>query len=86
MAEQFAQEQERLLPEWLANELASSIFSSRIVYHETIDSTNRFAKDLAVAGAPGELSYLQRCKQAGEAGGERPGFHRETRICSFPCF
>jgi BirA family transcriptional regulator, biotin operon repressor / biotin---[acetyl-CoA-carboxylase] ligase len=65
MAEQFAQEQERLLPEWLANELASSIFSSRIVYHETIDSTNRFAKDLAVAGAPGGTLVLTEVQTGG---------------------
>jgi BirA family transcriptional regulator, biotin operon repressor / biotin---[acetyl-CoA-carboxylase] ligase len=51
MTEQSAQEPERLQPDLLAHELASSIFSSRILYHETIDSTNRFAKDLAVSGA-----------------------------------
>jgi BirA family transcriptional regulator, biotin operon repressor / biotin---[acetyl-CoA-carboxylase] ligase len=50
MTEHFDQSQERLHPEWLAGELNTSIFSS-IVYHETIDSTNRLAKDLAVAGA-----------------------------------
>jgi len=52
MSDPFGQEEETLQPEWLGHELASSVFSSRIIYHETIDSTNRFAKDLAVAGAP----------------------------------
>jgi BirA family transcriptional regulator, biotin operon repressor / biotin---[acetyl-CoA-carboxylase] ligase len=51
MSDPFGQEEEKLQPEWLGHELASSIFSSRIIYHETIDSTNRFAKDLAGAGA-----------------------------------
>jgi len=52
MTGQFCQEQERLLPEWLADKLASSRFSARIFYHETIDSTNLFTKQMAVAGAP----------------------------------
>jgi BirA family transcriptional regulator, biotin operon repressor / biotin---[acetyl-CoA-carboxylase] ligase len=51
MSDPFGQEEERLLPEWLGHELASSVFSSHILYHETIDSTNRCAKDLAAAGA-----------------------------------
>jgi BirA family biotin operon repressor/biotin-[acetyl-CoA-carboxylase] ligase len=36
----------------LAGELASSLFSSRIVYRESIDSTNDLAKQLAAEGAP----------------------------------
>ena len=51
MSENVARGEERLRPERLAHELASSMFSSRIIYHETIDSTNRLTKDLAVAGA-----------------------------------
>jgi BirA family transcriptional regulator, biotin operon repressor / biotin---[acetyl-CoA-carboxylase] ligase len=51
MIEPVAQEEERLQPAWLARELASTLFATAIVYHETIDSTNRVAKDLAAAGA-----------------------------------
>jgi BirA family transcriptional regulator, biotin operon repressor / biotin---[acetyl-CoA-carboxylase] ligase len=51
MNDPFPCDHEGLAPEWLQENLDKSIFSSRIVYHETIDSTNRFAKDLAVAGA-----------------------------------
>ena len=44
--------QELLQPERLARELGSCIFSASVVYHEIMDSTNRFAKEVAVEGAP----------------------------------
>ena len=44
--------QELLQPERLTRELGPSIFSTRIIYHGIMDSTNRFAKELAVEGAP----------------------------------
>ena len=52
MIDGFPREHERLIPEWLRSELASTLFSSRIIYRETIDSTNELAKHLAAEGAP----------------------------------
>jgi BirA family biotin operon repressor/biotin-[acetyl-CoA-carboxylase] ligase len=43
--------EERLIPAGIENGLGKSLFAGHIVYLETVDSTNRLAKDLASAGA-----------------------------------
>jgi BirA family transcriptional regulator, biotin operon repressor / biotin---[acetyl-CoA-carboxylase] ligase len=65
MSEHVVQEKERLQPAWLAHELASTIFASAIAYHETIDSTNRVAKDLAATGAAEGALVLAEEQTAG---------------------
>jgi BirA family biotin operon repressor/biotin-[acetyl-CoA-carboxylase] ligase len=41
-----------LRPEALGRALKDSLFGENIVFHETLDSTNRLAKELALGGAP----------------------------------
>lgn len=41
-----------LEPQTIQNELGQSLFAKNFVFHKSIDSTNRLAKDLAVKGAP----------------------------------
>lgn len=43
--------EDALRPEWLGEALASSLFSQNILYLESVDSTNRVAKELSAAGA-----------------------------------
>ena len=45
-------DEDDLRPAWLREALASSLFSRNIVYLESVDSTNRVAKELSAAGAP----------------------------------
>ncbi|MBN2034342.1 MAG: biotin--[acetyl-CoA-carboxylase] ligase [Deltaproteobacteria bacterium] len=53
-----------LRPEVLSRDLADTLFSSHIHYHPTIDSTNRFARDLALAGeAEGALVVAEKQTQ-----------------------
>ena len=72
MNEGFLPAVERLLPEWLAGELASSIFSSRIIYRESIDSTNELAKHLAAEGAPEGTLVLAEEQTGGRGRRGRP--------------
>ena len=64
----------QFLPEGLAGELASSIFSSRIIYRESIDSTNELAKHLATEGAP-EGTLILAEEQTGGRGRRGRAWH-----------
>ena len=48
--EKSAPRQERLRPEVLKIVLGPSLFAKNIVYHESLDSTNSLAKELAALG------------------------------------
>lgn len=43
---------DELSPDAIKRGLGQSLFATNVVYHETVDSTNRLAKELASAGAP----------------------------------
>jgi BirA family biotin operon repressor/biotin-[acetyl-CoA-carboxylase] ligase len=51
MSDVSSREYERLYPESMGKKLAPSLFSSKIIYREIIDSTNDLAKQLAADGA-----------------------------------
>jgi BirA family biotin operon repressor/biotin-[acetyl-CoA-carboxylase] ligase len=63
---------ERLDPERLRSDLASTPFSSQIVYREKIDSTNNLAKQMAVEGAPEGTLVLAEEQTGGRGRRGRP--------------
>jgi BirA family biotin operon repressor/biotin-[acetyl-CoA-carboxylase] ligase len=54
-----------LSPEGVRQILAGSIFAANLVYLERIDSTNRFAKELATTGAPDGTVVIAETQTAG---------------------
>lgn len=56
---------DRLDPERILETLEGGLFSSRLVYRETVDSTNRVAKELGRQGAPEGTLVLAEQQTAG---------------------
>jgi len=55
----------RLEPSEIRRRLGHSLFASNIVFHETLDSTNRLAKDLGRQGAPEGTLVLAEGQSSG---------------------
>ncbi len=58
-------EREDLNPEAVRRVLAGSLFAANVVYLARIDSTNRFAKELALSGAPEGTVVIADTQTAG---------------------
>ena len=55
-----------LKPDLIRNKLSKSIFATNIVFHETVDSTNTLAKDLAAHGAADGTIVISEEQTAGK--------------------
>lgn len=55
-----------LEPEFILDQLGASLFSAKIIFRKTLDSTNRLAKELARQGAPEGTLVLAEEQTAGK--------------------